>query len=180
MVEQIIFSFLAIVIALCSVLAVTSKRIVHSAIFLLSVLLATAALFLMLNYHFLFAVQTTVYAGGIMIMFIMAIFLTHKPGKIIEYKTNWRIISSLLLSISGFLLCGYIILGNITRIYNYVKLHEIKMHDIGHAMMGTGKYQFLLPFEVISLLLLACIIGAIMIARKEKNVEMIENKEIKK
>ncbi len=71
MAEQIIFYLLAAVIALFSVLAVTAKRIIRSAIYLLLVLLATAGLFLMINYHFLFTVQVSVYAGGIMIMFIM-------------------------------------------------------------------------------------------------------------
>ncbi len=180
MAEQIIFSILAIAIALFSVLSVTSKRIIRSAIYLLFVLLATAGLFLMLNYHFLFAVQVTVYAGGIMVLFIMAIFLTHKPGKIIERRTNFKLVSSILLSTGGLVLCGYIILRNVTRTYNYLKMHEMNMQDIGHAMMGTGKYQFLLPFEAISLLLLACIIGAIMIARKEKNVEATDNKDLDK
>ncbi|WP_294079002.1 NADH-quinone oxidoreductase subunit J [Proteiniphilum sp. UBA5384] len=178
MLEQIIFSILAIAIALFSVLAVTSKRIIRSAIYLLFVLLATAGLFLMLNYHFLFAVQVTVYAGGIMVLFIMAIFLTHKPGKIVERRTNLKIISSILLSGGGLILCGYIILRNVTRVYNYLKINEINMQDIGRAMMGTEKYQFLLPFEAISLLLLACIIGAIMIARKEKNIETNDNKDL--
>lgn len=178
MAEQIIFSILAIVIALFSVLAVTSKRIIRSAIYLLFVLLATAGLFLMLNYHFLFAVQVTVYAGGIMVLFIMAIFLTHRPGEVAGRRTNWKIKSSALLSFGGLILCGYIIINNVTRIYNYVKISEIQMTEIGHAMLGTGKYQFLLPFEAISLLLLACIIGAIMIARKEKNVETTDNKDL--
>ena len=42
------------------------------------------------------------------------------------------------------------------------------MHAIGYAMMGTGKYQYLLPFEAVSVLLLACIIGGLLIARKRK------------
>lgn len=180
MTEQIIFSILAIAIALFSVLAVTSKRIIRSAIYLLFVLLSTAGLFLILNYHFLFAVQITVYAGGIMILFIMAIFLTHKPGDIIDRKTNWKIRSSMLLSMGGLILCGHIIIHNVTRTFQYVKEYEIKMQDIGHAMLGTGKYQFLLPFEAISLLLLACIIGAIVIARKEKNVETTDNEDLDK
>lgn len=178
MAQQIIFSILAIAIALFSVLAVTSKQIIRSALYLLFVLLATAGLFLILNYHFLFAVQVTVYAGGIMILFIMAIFLTHKPGKIVERRTNLKLISSMLLSAGGLVLCGYIILRNVTRTYHYLKVTEMNMQDIGHAMMGTGKYQFLLPFEAISLLLLACIIGAIMIARKEKHIETNENKDV--
>mgnify|MGYP000891206795 CR=1 FL=1 len=180
MIELIIFSILAIVIAVFAVLAVTSKQIIRSAIYLLFVLLATAGLFLMLNYHFLFAVQITVYAGGIMVLFIMAIFLTHRPGQSEGRKTSWKIKSSFLLSVSGLILCGYIVVQNVSRAYHYVRGLELNMQDIGHAMMGTGKYQFLLPFEAISLLLLACIIGAIMIARKEKNVESSDNKDLDK
>lgn len=180
MTEKIIFSILAVVIILFSVLAVTSKRMIRSAIYLLFVLLATAGLYLTLDYHFLFAVQVTVYAGGIMVLFIMAIFLTHKPGKIVERHTNRKLISSTLLSVSGLLVCGYIILRNIDRTYKMVSGHEINMQDIGKAMMGTGKYQFLLPFEAISLLLLACIIGAIMIARKEKDIEINDNADLDK
>ncbi|WP_298650897.1 NADH-quinone oxidoreductase subunit J [uncultured Proteiniphilum sp.] len=180
MAEQIIFFILAVAIALFSVLAVTSKRIIRSAIYLLFVLVATAGLFLMLHYHFLFAVQVTVYAGGIMVLFIMAIFLTHRPGEIVDRRTNRKVKSSMLLSFGGLIVCGYIIVQNVTRTYSYVKEYEMKMQDIGYAMLGTGKYQFLLPFEAISLLLLACIIGAIMIARKEKSVESTDNKDLDK
>ena len=45
---------------------------------------------------------------------------------------------------------------------------EIDMHLIGHTLMGTGKYQYLLPFEAVSVLLLACIVGGLLIARKRK------------
>ncbi|HHT23062.1 MAG TPA: NADH-quinone oxidoreductase subunit J [Bacteroidales bacterium] len=169
MAEQIIFYILALVIAVFSIMAVTSKKVIRSATYLLFVLLATAGLFLMLNYYYLFAVQVTVYAGGVMILFIMAIFLTHKPGDEFKTKMNWKVKSSAILSVLGLLLSGYIVVANVTRIINYVSGKEMKMQELGVTMMGTEKYQFLLPFEAMSVLLLACIIGAIMIARKEKN-----------
>lgn len=169
MAEQIIFYILALVIAVFSVLAVTSKKVIRSATFLLFVLLATAGLFLMLNYQYLFAVQVTVYAGGIMVLFIMAIFLTHKPGDEFGTRMSWKVRTSAILAFAGLFLTGFIIVKNVTRVYNYVKGSEMKMQEIGTAMMGTEKHQYLLPFEVISLLLLACIIGAILIARKEKS-----------
>ncbi|HHU95922.1 MAG TPA: NADH-quinone oxidoreductase subunit J [Petrimonas sp.] len=180
MVQQIVFIILALVIAVCSVLAVTSKRVIRAATYLLFVLLATSGLFLMLNYHFLFAVQVMVYAGGIMVLFIMAIFLTHQPGKSVPTKASWKVTSSALLAVAGLLLCGVIIVRNVVCAFRVVTDHEISMHSIGQALLGTEKYQFLLPFEAISLLLLACIIGAIMIARKDKGVkeiEKVENKE---
>jgi len=62
-------------------------------------------------------------------------------------------------------ICGHIIFHNVFKIAETVAA-EPTMQEIGTAMMGTDKYQYLLPFEAISLLLLACIIGGIMIARK--------------
>ncbi|MGI6573609.1 MAG: NADH-quinone oxidoreductase subunit J [Fermentimonas sp.] len=183
MVQQIVFIILALVIAVSSILAVTSKRVIRAATYLLFVLLATSGLFLMLNYHFLFAVQVMVYAGGIMVLFIMAIFLTHQPGKDLGRKASWKIKTSALSAVAGLTLCGIIIVKNVSHVFRVVTVHEISMHAIGQALLGTEKYQFLLPFEAISLLLLACIIGAIMIARKDKGVkeiEKVENEEIDK
>lgn len=105
----------------------------------------------------------------------MAIFLTHKPGDEFITKMSWKVRSSAILAIGGLILCGYIIVSNVTRVYDYIKGSDLKMQDLGVTMMGTEKYQFLLPFEVMSVLLLACIVGAILIARKEKNVEETNN-----
>lgn len=179
MVQQIVFIILALVIAVCSVLAVTSKRVIRAATYLLFVLLATSGLFLMLNYHFLFAVQVMVYAGGIMVLFIMAIFLTHQPGRDLGRKENWKIKTAALLAFAGLTLCGIIIIRNLSCAFRVVTNHEISIREIGQALLGAEKYQFLLPFETISLLLLACIIGAIMIARKDKGVEETEKVEEK-
>lgn len=168
MTEQIIFYLLAIAITAFSILAVTSKRIVRSATYLLFVLLATAGLYMLLGYYFLFAVQISVYAGGIMVLFIMAIFLTHKPEKNVSVRRGWRLGSSLMLSVAGLLLCGNIILNNAIRVYQFMEKEELTMQQIGTAMLGTGKQQYLLSFEMMSILLLACIVGAILIARKTK------------
>ncbi|MBP1638201.1 MAG: dehydrogenase subunit [Bacteroidetes bacterium] len=179
MAEQIIFYILAIVIVVFSILSVTSKLVIRSATYLLFVLLATAGLYLLLNYHYLFAVQVGVYAGGIMVLFIMAIFLIHKPGLKIQERMSWKVKSSAALSLLGILLSGYIIVKNVAKAVGYVKGDELKMQDLGQTMMGSAKYQYLLPFEVISVLLLACIVGAILIARKETDNDPRENNQEK-
>jgi NADH-quinone oxidoreductase subunit J len=179
MAEQIIFYILALIMVVFSIMAVASKRIIRAATYLLFVLIATAGLYLLLNYHFLFAVQIAVYAGGIMVLFIMAIFLTHKPGNNIEKQGNQKVLLTTLLSVVGVGVTGFVIVNNITRVYNYVAGAEINMTDLGTALMGYEKYQYVLPFEVVSVLLLACIIGAVLIARPEPNEEkqLEENKE---
>ncbi len=176
MTEQIIFYMLAIAITVFSIMAVTSKLIVRSATYLLFVLLATAGLYMLLDYYFLFAVQVSVYAGGIMVLFIMAIFLTHRPGTEVRTKHGWRIGLSVLLSLAGLLLCGDIILHNAVRLYQFTDAETITMQEMGTAMLGSGKNQYLLSFEMMSVLLLACIVGAILIARKTNGSEK-ETKE---
>ena len=166
MAEQIIFYILAAIIVFCSIMAVTTQKIIRSATFLLFVLLGTAGLYLLLNYHFLMAVQIAVYAGGVMVLFIFAILLTNEPGRDVKFEKPGRMFIAALASLAGLAICGHIIFYNVSKFYTYVTKEELQMQDIGMAMMGTDKYQYLLPFEAISILLLACIIGGIMIARK--------------
>jgi len=165
MAEVIIFGILALVIVFCSLLAVTTRLIIRSATYLLFVLLATAGLYLMMGYQFLAAVQVAVYAGGIMVLFIFSILLTNDPGCEVKFEKPGRMALAAVVSVAGLAVCGHIIYFNINRIYTYAE-NTLDMTTLGRAMMGTDKYQYLLPFEAISILLLACIIGGIMIARK--------------
>jgi NADH-quinone oxidoreductase subunit J len=166
MAEQIIFYILAAVIAIFSVLAVTSKRIIRSATYLLFVLLATAGLYLLLGYNYLFAVQIAVYAGGVMVLFIFAILLTSSPGEKVKTELPVRRFAAGFTALVGMALCGHVIYYNIKKVSTLVAQSDLTPQQLGHTMMGTDKYQYLLPFETISILLLACIVGAIMIARK--------------
>jgi NADH:ubiquinone oxidoreductase subunit 6 (chain J) len=165
MAEQIIFYVLAIVIVVFSILSVTSRRILRSATYLLFVLLATAGLYLLMGYEFLFGVQISVYAGGIMVLYIFSILLTSHAGDKAK-KVSWkRLVPAGVAAVAGFAVCGHIIFHNVYKIAQTIS-PEISMQQLGTAMLGTGKDQYLLPFEAISILLLACVIGGIMIARK--------------
>jgi NADH-quinone oxidoreductase subunit J len=166
MANQIIFFILATIVVVFSILAVTASRIIRSATYLLFVLLSTAGLYLLLNYPYLFAVQTAVYAGGVMVMFIFAILLTNRPGESIEKELAIRRSIAAISSIAGVAFCAHIIYHNVTKIYDVQLNKEIDVQQLGLTLMGTGKFQYLLPFEVISILILACIVGSIMIARK--------------
>ncbi|MDR1584550.1 MAG: NADH-quinone oxidoreductase subunit J [Prevotellaceae bacterium] len=166
MAEQLIFYMLAAVIAFFSIMAVTTKRIIRSATFLLLVLLAVAGLYLLLGYQYLMTVQIAVYAGGIMALFIFAILLTHKPGESAPSKSIGKRILIAAFSVAGLAFCTHIIVCNASKAYNYFSASTPDIKQIGLTMMGTGKYQYLLAFEAISILILACIIGGIMIARR--------------
>ena len=158
---QAVFLFLAAVIVVCSILTVTTKRILRSATYLL----ATAGIYFELNYSFLGAVQLTVYAGGIIVLYVFSILLTSSDNKKADKIKNSKFFAGILAAVGGAALCIFITLTHSFPVSHFVP-GEINQKVIGTALMGTEKYQYLLPFEVISVLLLACIIGGILIARK--------------
>ena len=163
---DIVFWILAAVIVVCSILTVTTKRILRAATYLLFVLFATAGMYFLLNYSFLGAVQLTVYAGGIIILYVFSIFLTSTTGEERKIKLkDGKWVTGLLTALAGAALCIFLILTHPFGATQPVG-EDVSMHVIGTALMGTGKFQYLLPFEAVSVLLLACIIGGILIARK--------------
>ena len=88
---QAVFLFLAAVIVVFSILTVTTKRILRSATYLLFVLFATAGIYFELNYSFLGAVQLTVYAGGIIVLYVFSILLTSSDNRKVEKNQNQQI-----------------------------------------------------------------------------------------
>ena len=165
----IVFYILAALIIGSSILAVTVKRMLRAATYLLFVLIGTAGLYLLLNYHFLAAVQLSVYAGGILILFIFAILLTSEKGDKEEPKDAVRVVAGIITAVAGIAVTAFVVFKHRFLYSDNTTItgdQEINMKVIGHALMGTEKYQYLLPFEVLSILLLACVIGGILIARK--------------
>ena len=164
-IELIVFLSLSLMIVVCSVLAVTTNRILRSATHLLFVLFGTAGYYFMLHYSFLGAVQLMVYAGGITVLYVFSILLTSGRGDKAAKLRNSKMVAGLLTSLVGLVVCLWVMLKH-QFIVSQESKWELPMNEIGHALMGGGKYQYVLPFELISVLLLACIVGGILIARK--------------
>jgi NADH-quinone oxidoreductase subunit J len=166
--ERVFFYIFAIIIVIFAVASVTSKKILRAIIYLLMSLLAIAALYFMMDYAFLGAVQMAVYAGGIIILFIFSVLLIHHVEGEIEEPSKMRKMGMALLSLLG--------LGvTLTTIYSFdFKVAETTLpttvEEIGEGLLNYGNGGFILPFEVISILLLAAMIGAIIIAKGRKNI----------
>ena len=108
-----------------------------------------------------------VYAGGIVVLYVFSILLT-QSDKNMKYPINrGKLISVLLTTLIGAALVLFLIFTNASPLTSSTGV-ELPAREIGLALIGTEKYQFVLPFEVVSILLLACMIGAILIARKQK------------
>lgn len=166
----VMFCILAVIILGSAVLCVTTKRIMRAATFLLFVLFGVAGLYFLLGYTFLGAAQISVYAGGITMMYVFAIQLVSKrtlQGLIERFKGT-RVGGGILISVLGLVTVGLVLMKN-QFVNNLVSgdIAEVPMEQIGQALLGAGKYQYVLPFEFISVFLLACIIGGVLIARKE-------------
>lgn len=162
----IIFTGLAIVMIISALFAVTSSKIMRATTLLLFVLFGTAGLYFILHYTFLGAVQITVYAGGIVVLFIFAILLIGKGSVDITQTSIRRYSAGIITALSGMILTIYLI-GNTDFVGDKFIGEGVKIKDLGLALMGTEKFNYILPFEVMSILLLACTVGAIMIARKK-------------
>ena len=162
--QEAVFYILAATIVVFSVMTVTTRRILRSATYLLFVLFATAGIYFQLNYSFLGAVQLMIYAGGIIILYVFSILLTSTDKDKATRLKNSKVMAGLLTALAGAVLCVFITLTHNFGPSHYID--EVPMKVIGTALMGTEKYQYLLPFEAISVLILACIIGGIIIARK--------------
>ena len=158
--NQVIFGLLALVIVVCSILTVTTRRILRAATYLLFVLFATAGIYFQLDYTFLGAVQLAVYAGGIVVLFVFSILLTSHPGDKSELLTPKKRVVGLIASIFGAIVCGYTLFTYpfFTKPLTSVITGEVDMKEIGHALMGMDKFQYLLPFEAVSVLLLAYLV----------------------
>lgn len=164
--HQIVFFAVALFISVFSVLTVTTGRILRAATYLLFVLFGTAAIYFSLGYTFLGAVQLMIYAGGIVVLYVFSILLTNSDKSInlkIKRTRFWAVLVTIL---AGVVLVSFITFTHTFTQSSVPSGRELGMKVIGNTLMGTGKYQYILPFEVISVLLLACIIGGILIARK--------------
>jgi NADH-quinone oxidoreductase subunit J len=163
--NQIMFLLFAVAIVTFSILTVTSRKILRAAVYLLFVLVSTSGLYFMLNYQFLAGVQLTLYAGGIVVLIIFSILLTSHINQKFEL-TGWR--KSLLSAIAS--AAGAILA--ITSILDFrfgatrEAAMEVNMHSIGRNLLSLDYNGYILPFEVISILLIAAMVAAIVIAKK--------------
>ena len=165
--NQIMFIIFAAIIVVFSILTVTSRKILRAALFLLIVMVSTSGLYFMLNYEFMAAVQLTLYAGGIVVLIIFSILLTSHISQKFEPIGWGKSIFSALAVLFGALLCIVLILGHKFTETSH-EAAEINMNVIGKSLLSVDVNGYALPFEVISILLLAAMISAIVIAKKSE------------
>jgi NADH:ubiquinone oxidoreductase subunit 6 (subunit J) len=145
--------------------AVSLPNIFHAALALIVVLVGSAALFIALGADFLGFVQILLYVGAVMTLVIFAIMMTHQPGATTVPSKN-KLVFPGLIAVSA-------ILGILTALIYKTPwllrpentLKRVTVSDLGQALMGP----YALPFELISVVLIAALVGAVVVAKKDKS-----------
>src|SRR5882762_2221564 len=165
MLDQIVFYFFATLAMISAVLVVTRRNVVQSAIFLITALLATAGIFLQLHAEFLFIVQVILYAGGIMVLFVFVIMLINLDVSIHQVQFNRQWWLGLLLALGAQLILAVALgrsglpLGEPAP----ATALEPSTQLVGRVLFN----EYMLPFEIASILLLVAMIGAVVMAKKK-------------
>ena len=164
----VIFYLIAATVIGGGLLAVTARKIFRAAVYLLFSLLGTAGLYFFLDYEFIGAVQIIVYVGGIVVLIIFSIFLTQSSGGSMKMPHPLRMIVAAIAATTGCALTiGFI--SNHPFAANDKPAIQPTVGDIGAQMLSTTEHGYILPFEVVSMLLLASMVGCIVIAIKDKS-----------
>ena len=155
------FGICGLIIA-SALLVVTSPNLVHSAVSLLFTFFGVAAIYIFLYADFIAATQVIIYVGGILVLIIFGVMLTNKiENATIDSKTHNQI-PGIVFTLSMLAMQFYIILNTNWKIVESDP-RETTVKEIGNLLLG----KYLLPFEVVSVLLLASLIGAAMLSRRK-------------
>ena len=162
--QNVVFWILAVVMGVSALRVVTVKNVVHAALHLILVFAGVAGIFILLAAEFLAVVQVLVYIGAILVLFLFGTMLTRAPiGRTadLDNGAGQRGISA-LVSLGLFGLLGAILIDA----FESTKVEPDQV--VGSSDVAFSIFQdYVIPFEVISILLTAALVGAVVIARRD-------------
>ncbi len=158
------FYFLSALAVISAIVVITRRNPVHSALALIVTLLSLAGLYLMLYAPFVAGVQIILYAGGIMVLFLFVIMLVNieRAQREEQFNRQWHVGIAASLALGALFVFVYL-KGHAIFPRNAANLPE----EMNTQAIALGLYRnYLLPFEIASLLLLVAIVGAVVMAKK--------------
>jgi len=161
-----IFYILAIIAAVSGLLVVTLKNIFHSALFLVLTLFSIAGIYILLGAEFLAGVQVLIYVGAITILMIFAIMLTYQLSSKSIRQVNEQVPWAILIVLMFFVMSLLAVIKTAWPTANSI-LPENNTFELGRQLLST----YVIPFEVVSIVLLVALIGAIIISRRDGQEE---------
>ena len=159
--QNVVFGILAAVMVIAAWKVVTTKNVVRAVLYLVVVLAGAGAQYLLLASEFIFVVQVIVYIGAIVVLFLFGTMLTRAPigrDTALDNDQKW------LAALTALFLVG-VMVAVLSDAFadTHVKPTIQRTSDVANSMFGP----YLIPFEVVSVLLLAALVGAIAIARRD-------------
>ena len=167
MVDTVFFYVFALMILGGGVLTVTRRSAVHSALWLIVSLLGTAGVFLLLKAEFLFAVQIMLYVGGIVMLILFVVMLVNldETAKLPRFNKGWWVALACVVLVAGELVfvfrsgSGAFQLPEPSQTSGVAEGNTERLADVLFS-------EYLLPFEIVSILLLVAVVGAVVMAKK--------------
>ncbi len=167
-----LFYALATAVTIFSLMAVSLPNLLHGAISLIAAFFVTAALYVMLQLEFLALAQIMLYIGGIIVFMLIIILLTTGLGVEDRHQVPYsRRLAGAGVSVALLIGLQYVIGSkpSAALVKNVQLDAPVTMDDIGLRFLAINKDGFIIPFEIISILLLVALVGAVVIARRDNN-----------
>jgi NADH-quinone oxidoreductase subunit J len=163
--DTILFIVFAVIAVVCAFNVVLRRHPVSSALSLIGVMGSLAVLYLLLGAEFIAMAQVIVYGGAVMVLFVMVIMLLNAGSEKASGKSWFAQIAGLPLLVAFVAVISFLI---------YAALPPMRAVEFGSWVGGTAEHigqmlftEYLLPFEIISILILIAILGAVVLAQKE-------------
>ena len=164
--QQVAFWIIAVAMALAAIGVVRSQNVVHAALYLVVVLAGAAAQFILVASEFVAWVHVLIYIGAIVILFLFGIMLTRAPMRSEGSLDNTQRWASAVVSLFLFGVLAALLIDAYGS--KEITLNNRLVVTGSTDVVGTAMFRdYLVPFEVVSLLLLAALIGAVVIARRD-------------
>jgi len=159
----LVFWALAAVAVVSAFMVVSLRNVFHCALFLIMSLFAVAGIFVLLDAEFLAAAPVLIYVGAVAILMVFAVMLTSRLSSKSISQTNENALVGFFVAVIFFMSVLFMLAN--TSVWNYARtpIEGDNTMTLGRTLMT----EYVLPFEVVSVLLLAAMIGAIVLARKE-------------
>jgi NAD(P)H-quinone oxidoreductase subunit 6 len=161
-VSTAVFYLIALITVVSAGMVAFSRNIIYSAFSLLGTFMGVAGIYIFLGADFVAAAQVLIYVGGILVLILFAVMLTHRITDVaITNRAAGRVPALIIVGVLGYLLVQTI------RETNWVRAKEIVYAPTTAKIGNLFLEQYLLPFELASVILLAAMIGAVVLSRKE-------------
>jgi NADH-quinone oxidoreductase subunit J len=159
--QEIFFLVIAVIGGIAAIRLVTSRNVVHAALYLVVTLAMVGSTYLLVGAEFLAWVQVLIYVGAIVVLLLFSLMLTKAPIGRDTLDNQQRAVAAL---VGAGVLAGLVFLIQDRFAGTRIVLQPVRTAQIGVAIFR----DFVLPFEVVSVLLLAALVGAVVIARKDE------------